>query len=53
MKRERPRPAVSIRHAEAANDRLDIKTLEGNDTVSSGGLAAGTIQLFVDGVLVP
>jgi hypothetical protein len=34
-------------------DRLEINTLTGNDTVDSVGLAAGTIQLFVDGVLVP
>ena len=35
------------------NDRLEINTLAGNDAVDSGGLAAGAIQLFVDGVLVP
>jgi hypothetical protein len=34
-------------------DRLDINTLAGQDSVDSGGLAAGTIQLFVDGALVP
>jgi Ca2+-binding RTX toxin-like protein len=34
-------------------DRLDVNTLGGQDSVDSGGLAAGTIQLFVDGVLVP
>jgi Ca2+-binding RTX toxin-like protein len=45
--------AITIRHAEAANDRLDVNTLAGTDTVSSGGLGAGLIQLFVDGVLVP
>jgi Ca2+-binding RTX toxin-like protein len=42
--------AVAIVHAEAANDRLDINTLAGNDTVDTSGLAAGVIQLFVDGV---
>jgi hypothetical protein len=42
--------AVAIVHAEAANDRLDINTLDGNDTVDTSGLAAGVIQLFVDGV---
>jgi Ca2+-binding RTX toxin-like protein len=46
-------PAVEILHPEAANDRLEINTLAGNDTVDSGGLAAGAIQLFVDGLLVP
>jgi predicted lipoprotein with Yx(FWY)xxD motif len=45
-------PTVAIFHAEAT-DRLDVNTLTGNDTVSSAGLAAGTIQLFVDGALVP
>jgi RTX calcium-binding nonapeptide repeat (4 copies) len=46
-------PLVEILHPEGANDRLDINTLDGHDTVDSSGLAAGTIQLFVDGVLVP
>ena len=46
-------PLVGILHPEAANDRLEINTLEGTDTVDSSGLAAGAIQLFVDGVLVP
>jgi len=45
-------PAIGILHAEAANDRLEINTLAGTDTVDSGGLAAGVVQLFVDGVLV-
>jgi hypothetical protein len=45
-------PTVAIFHHEA-KDRLEIETRGGNDTVSSAGLAAGTIQLFVDGVLVP
>jgi hypothetical protein len=45
--------ALGIRHAEAANDRLEVNTLAGSDTVSSGGLGAGLIQLFVDGALVP
>ena len=43
---------VELLHAEAA-DQLDVETLAGNDTVASAGLAAGTIQLFVDGALVP
>src|SRR5438876_5184679 len=46
-------PAVAILHPEAANDRLEINTLAGTDTVDSSGLAAGAIPLFVDGVLVP
>ncbi len=44
---------TKILHSEAANDRLEINTLAGRDTVDSGGLAAGAIQLFVDGALVP
>src|SRR6266516_420653 len=46
-------PAIGILHPEAANDRLEINTLAGSDTVDSDGLAAGAIQLFVDGLLVP
>ena len=46
-------PIVAIFHPEAANDRLEINTLAGTDSVQSAGLAAGAIQLFVDGVLVP
>ncbi|HEX6663148.1 MAG TPA: hypothetical protein VF025_05695 [Gaiellaceae bacterium] len=41
-----------VLHSEAANDRLEINTLAGKDTVSSGGLDAGAIKLFLDGVLV-
>jgi len=44
--------AVAISPAEAANDRLDINTLAGNDTVDASGLAPATIQLVVDGVSV-
>jgi hypothetical protein len=44
---------IGILHPEAANDRLEINTLAGGGTVDSGGLAAGAIQLFVDGALVP
>ena len=44
---------VEILHPEAAQDRLEINTLAGNDTVSSAGLAAGVLALFVDGLLVP
>jgi Ca2+-binding RTX toxin-like protein len=44
---------TEILHSEAANDRLDINTLTGADTVGSPGLAAGAIRLFVDGLLIP
>jgi len=44
---------VRVLHAEVANDRLEINTLLGTDTVNPGGLAAGVIQLVVDGALVP
>ena len=42
-----------ILHSEVAKDRLDVNTLAGMDTVGSVGLAAGAIQFFVDGLLVP
>ena len=42
--------SVAVSAAEAANDRLDINTAAGNDTVDTSGLAAGVIQLFVDGL---
>src|SRR5262249_10306330 len=44
---------VKILHSEAANDRLEISTLAGNDTVDSSGLAPGAIQLLVNGLLRP
>jgi Ca2+-binding RTX toxin-like protein len=44
---------VAIFHPEAANDRLEIDTQAGRDTVDPAGLAEGTIQLFVNGALVP
>jgi hypothetical protein len=44
---------VGILHSEVANDRLEINTLAGGDAVDSSGLAAGVIQLFVDGMPVP
>jgi Ca2+-binding RTX toxin-like protein len=46
-------PGIGILHPEAANDRLEINTLAGADSVDSAALAAGTIQLFVDGLLLP
>jgi len=44
---------VAVLHAEAPNDRLEINTLAGRDAVDSSGLAAGAIQLLVDGISVP
>ena len=44
---------TKILHPEAANDDVEVNTLAGADTVTSVGLAPGTIQLFVNGVLVP
>ncbi len=45
--------SVKIVNAEAANDRLEINTLAGRDGVDFSGLAAGAIQLLVNGALVP
>ncbi len=44
---------TKILHPEAANDRLEVNTLAGADTVATVGLAPGSIQLLVNGVLVP
>jgi Ca2+-binding RTX toxin-like protein len=44
---------VAVLHSEVANDRLEINTLAGSDAVDSSGLAAGAIQLLVDGIPVP
>jgi Ca2+-binding RTX toxin-like protein len=41
-------PTIEILHSEATNDRLEINTLAGTDTVDSSALDAGAIQLFVD-----
>jgi Ca2+-binding RTX toxin-like protein len=46
-------PTIKILHSEVANDRLEINTLAGTDTVETIGLTAGVIPLFVDGILVP
>ena len=47
-------PTVNVFHAEVAFDSpvdsLEINTLAGTDTVDSGGLADGVIQLLVDPV---
>ena len=45
-------PTLDLLHAEAA-DQLDFENFEFGDAVASGGLAAGTIQLLLDGTLVP
>ena len=43
---------TEILHSELANDRLEVNTLAGVDTVGSAGLNAGAIQFLLDGVLV-
>src|SRR5215203_1677643 len=40
---------INITGAEAANDRLTLNMLAGDDVVDASGLAAGAIQLTVDG----
>ena len=40
---------VNITGAEAANDRLIVNALGGDDVVDASGLAAGAIQLTADG----
>jgi Ca2+-binding RTX toxin-like protein len=45
-------PTIRVFHSEAANDRLEINTLAGADTVNAAALEAGAIQLFVDGLAV-
>ena len=40
---------VNITGAEAANDRLVVNALAGDDVVEASGLAAGAIQLVADG----
>ena len=40
---------VNITGAEAANDRLTVNALAGDDVVEASGLAAGAIQLTADG----
>jgi predicted lipoprotein with Yx(FWY)xxD motif/Ca2+-binding RTX toxin-like protein len=44
-------PPVTISNPEAT-DHLELNALQANDTVNTGGLAAGTIQVFVNGVLL-
>jgi len=45
-------PVVTISNPEAT-DHVELDALQDNDTVNTGGLAAGTIQVFFDGVLIP
>jgi Ca2+-binding RTX toxin-like protein len=45
-------PTLELLHAEAT-DQLDFENFEAGDTVASGGLAVGTIQLLLDGTLIP
>jgi Ca2+-binding RTX toxin-like protein len=45
--------SIVILHPEPVNDQLEINTLGGTDAVDSSDLAAGAIQLLVDGVVVP
>jgi Ca2+-binding RTX toxin-like protein len=45
-------PTLELLHAETT-DQLDFENFEAGDTVASGGLAADTIQLFLDGSLIP
>jgi len=52
VKTSRLATTVGILHPEAG-DRLDVNTLAGRDSVDAAGLAVGTLQLFVDGALVP
>jgi Ca2+-binding RTX toxin-like protein len=40
---------VNVTGSEAANDRLTINALSGDDVVEASGLAAGAIQLTADG----
>ena len=44
-------PLVTISNPEAT-DHLELNELQENDTVNTGGLAAGAIQVFVDGALI-
>jgi Ca2+-binding RTX toxin-like protein len=45
--------AVTVIHSEAANDRLEINTLAGRDTVDTSKLSGRAIQLLVDGLPIP
>src|SRR5262249_7661292 len=45
-------PTAAILHPEPS-DRLDIDSLGGIDVVGTGGLAAGAMQAFFDGIPIP
>jgi hypothetical protein len=45
-------PIVDIFNHEST-DHLELNELAGNDTVNTAGLAAGAIQVLVDGALIP
>jgi Ca2+-binding RTX toxin-like protein len=45
------RATTRVLHSEVANDRLEINTLGGADSVGFAGLGAGAIKLLLDGVL--
>jgi Ca2+-binding RTX toxin-like protein len=40
---------INVTGAETANDRLTINALDGNDVIDASGVAAGAIQLTLDG----
>jgi Ca2+-binding RTX toxin-like protein len=44
---------VDVLHPEVANDRLEINSFAGHDTVDAGGLEPGVIQLLVNGAPQP
>jgi Ca2+-binding RTX toxin-like protein len=44
---------LDVLHPEGSNDRLELNTLGGADTVEAGGLAPGAVQLFVNGAPRP
>ena len=44
---------VELLQPEGGNDRLEVNTLAGMDSVDTGGLAPGAVQLLVDGAPLP
>jgi Ca2+-binding RTX toxin-like protein len=44
---------VDVLHSEATNDRLELNTLAGSDTVEHSKLTAGVVQLLVNGIPAP
>jgi Ca2+-binding RTX toxin-like protein len=41
--------AVNVQGSEGANDNLQVNALDGNDTIDASGLAAGVVNLSIDG----